>query len=287
MSPVMEVQMKTPGGHRNVLLKLFDRRFGGDRRRQPYNQEAEAAWQNCLRSGLAQNLLESLQEDEEIIKMARFQEDDDDDNDDSDEEEEEEEEDDERQLQEQEVVIYHATQKGYKSEVRAYTELKSLQGRCIPSFIASVVDESPPAPPDLPAGYFHAPGIIIQYIHGFPLTELHLKIPDSPHIWNQVVDGAIEIVKQVNRAGVVHLDCQPRNIIVSETGHGKFRSYLIDFAQAAFKDDFKDTDDVDDEKGFKHQIHRFDNHGAVAVIMSLKIARETPYKLHFQYVAKK
>ncbi|XP_044723804.1 uncharacterized protein HRG_01700 [Hirsutella rhossiliensis] len=137
MSPVMEVQMKTPGGHRNVLLKLFDRRFGGDRRRQPYNQEAEAAWQNCLRSGLAQNLLESLQEDEEIIKMARFQEDDDDDNDDSDEEEEEEEEDDERQLQEQEVVIYHATQKGYKSEVRAYTELKSLQGRCIPSFIAS------------------------------------------------------------------------------------------------------------------------------------------------------
>lgn len=93
------------------------------------------------------------------------------------------------------------------------------------------------------------------------------------------------MVKQVNRAGVIHFDCQPRNILVADIGQGAaFQPYLIDFAQCGFRADYRDTEDLDDERGFAHHVHSRDNHGAVAVLMTQRIARITPFSIHVKSV---
>lgn len=283
MSPAMEVQMAVGNGCRKAFLKFFDRRFGGDRRKQPHNQQAEAVWLDSLRSGFAQSYLDDLQEADDRVRKARFEEEDDDDSEDESEESEESEDDDEyKQQQIHEATIYYHAQESYKNEVRAYGQLASLQGKCIPRFIDTVIDDSVPAPADLPATYFQVPGILIEYIPGFTLRDLHLAIPDSPNIWQGIVEEAIEMVKQVNAAGLVHDDCQLRNVIISETSRGKFQSYLIDFAQCSFRDDFTDTDNDEDMRGWKFRVHCTDNHGAIMCLSTMRIKREASYRLKFQ-----
>lgn len=286
VSPVMEVQLRMPNGFRTAILKLFDRRFGVFRRDHPYNHQAEAAWQDCVRSGLAKRLVEDLRRDEYRVKEARFREDGDEDDDDEEEENDDDDDDDddgnEDDLGEWEAIIYDTAQSHYENEVRAYSELKQLQGRCIPEFIESVIYSSPEAPADLPVEYFQVPGILLECIRGFPLSELTTNIPNQPFLWERIVEGAIDVVREVNMAGVVHHDCQPRTMLVAEIGHGAFQSYLIDFAQCAFRADYKNTDDVDDEDGFAHIVNEVDNHGGIAVLMSQRVKRETSYTLRLK-----
>ncbi|KID61797.1 Protein kinase-like domain protein, partial [Metarhizium brunneum ARSEF 3297] len=287
VSPVMEVQLRKPDGCRTAILKLFDRRFGHSREKHPYNQQAEAAWQDSVRSGLAKRLLDDLRNDEDSVRRARFQKDVDEGDSEEEEEEEEEEDDDddddnENDLAESEAIIYHTARTNYENEVRAYSQLKPLQGRCTPRFIESVIDSSPESPADLPVEYFQVPGIILEYLFGFPLSELTARIPNQPFLWEKIVQGAIDVVREVNMAGIVHHDCQPRNMMVSQIGRDVFRLYLIDFAQYAFRADYKDTDDLFDENGFAHIVNLYDNHGGIAILMSQRVKRETSYTLHLK-----
>ncbi|KID83340.1 Protein kinase-like domain protein [Metarhizium guizhouense ARSEF 977] len=277
-----------PDGMQTAILKLFDRRFGEFRKKHPYNQQAEAAWQDCVRSGLAKRLLEDFRNEEDSVRRARFQKDvdeegsEEEDDDDEDKDDDEDDDDNENDLAEWEAIIYHAAQTNYENEVRAYSQLKPLQGRCTPRFIESVIDSSPESPADLPVEYFQVPGILLEYLFGFPLSELTTRIPNQPFLWDKIVQGAIDVVGEVNRAGVVHHDCQPRNMMVSQIDDDAFRLYLIDFAQCAFRADYKDTDDVDDEDGFAHIVHLYDNHGGIAVLMSQRVKRETSCTLHLK-----
>ncbi|KID96179.1 Protein kinase-like domain protein, partial [Metarhizium majus ARSEF 297] len=277
-----------PDGMQTAILKLFDRRFGEFRKQHPYNQQAEAAWQDSVRSGLAKRLLDDLRNDEDSVRRARFQKDVDEEGSEEEEEDEDDDEDaddddNENDLAEWEAIIYHTAQTNYENEVRAYSQLKPLQGRCTtPRFIESVIDSSPESPADLPVEYFQVPGILLEYIYGFPLSELTTRIPNQPFVWEKIVEGAIDVVREVNRAGVVHHDCQPRNMLVAEKGHGAFQLYLIDFAQCAFRADYKDTDDLYDEDGFAHIVTLYDNHGGIAILMSRRVKRETSYTLRLK-----
>lgn len=286
VSPVMVVHVKMPDGMQTAILKLFDRRFGHSRKKHPYNQEAEAVWQDSVRSGLAKRLLDDLRNEEDSVRRARFQKDVDEGGSEEEEEEEEQEDDDdddnENDLAESEAIIYHTARRNFENEVRAYSQLKPLQGRCTPRFIESVIDSSPESPADLPVEYFQVRGILLQYLFGFPLSELTARIPNQPFLWEKIVQGAIHVVREVNRAGVVHHDCQPRNMMVSQIGRDEFRLYLIDFAQCAFRADYKDTDDVYDEDGFAHIVTLYDNHGGIAILMSQRVKRETSYTLHLK-----
>ncbi|KJK76065.1 hypothetical protein H634G_08470 [Metarhizium anisopliae BRIP 53293] len=214
-----------PDGMQTAILKLFDRRFGHSRKKHPYNQEAEAVWQDSVRSGLAKRLLDDLRNEEDSVRRARFQKDVDEGGSEEEEEEEEQEDDDdddnENDLAESEAIIYHTARRNFENEVRAYSQLKPLQGRCTPRFIESVIDSSPESPANLPVEYF-------------------------------------------------------------QIGRDEFRLYLIDFAQCAFRADYKDTDDVYDEDGFAHIVTLYDNHGGIAILMSQRVKRETSYTLHLK-----
>ncbi|OAQ64028.2 protein kinase-like protein [Pochonia chlamydosporia 170] len=289
MSPVMEVQLRTSNGFRTAILKLFDQCFGVSRKQHPYNQQAAAAWQDCVRSGLAKRLVDEFQQDENNIRKARFGDTVDDDADDDEEDEDKEEseseseseDDEEDDLRVWEAIIYHRSQKQYEREVRAYSKLKALQGRCIPRFINSVIYSRPGAPTDLPAAYFQVPGILLECIDSFPLSKLTTKVPYQPFLWEKIIESAVDVVREVNTAGVVHHDCQPRNMLVAQRD-GAFQLYLIDFAQCAFEEDYKDTEDLSDENGYAHIVHLNDNAVGIAVLMDQRVKRETSYTLRLK-----
>ncbi|KAF4460160.1 kinase [Fusarium albosuccineum] len=275
ISPVMEVQIKLPDGGRKAILKLFDPRFGEHRERHPYSQQAEATWQDAVRSGLAKSVFDHLEhENDQRIKARLGIEGSDDDQDDQDEEEDEEDEEDDPR--EDEAIIFHRMRQLFETEVRAYSQLEPLQGRCIPRFIESVMVDSPDAPPDLPAFYFQVPGVLLDYIPSFMLAELPLRIPNNPLLWERIIQSAVDTAKEVNRAGVVHRDCQPRNFLVAETAPGEYQAYLIDFAQCAFRDDYRDTEDEDDEDGFPYIVYSTDNHRGIRLLMEKKLL---PYRI--------
>lgn len=248
VSPVMEVQLNSQTENKRVILKLFDHRFGELRKRHPYNEAVEATWRAFIRSGEARTLLGELQSEDEHIRNERLginEESDSEEEEDSDDDDD----DDEVSIAEEEALIFHRTRKFYRDEVRAYTKLRAQQGRSIPKFMDSFILPFTDAPSDLPEEYFHAPGVLLEFVLGFPMTELPLQLPDQPELWGEIARSAIIAVKEINAAGVVHDDCQPRNILVTETDEGKFRPCLIDFGQSSFKEDWKDTDDEFDSRG--------------------------------------
>lgn len=280
ISPVLEVQLHIPGYDR-AILKLYDRRTGGPRSRAPYNEGAESAWQDCVRSGLAKEIVEDLQYEDDMRKARRLgiadetdnetSDDDDEDNDDS-----------RNEVQEQEAWIYHTVQRFYTTEVRAYSELQSLQGRCIPRFITSVIDNSPKRPADLPAAFFQIPGILLEYIDGFTLADIALHIPDQPRVWETVVKNAMAVAEAINNAGVLHNDCQPRNVLIANPKQGQYQSYFIDFAHCAFKTDYKDTEDFLNDDGFLCHLLARDNRRAIALLMIKRIEQRTPFKIEIE-----
>ncbi|KAI1151701.1 hypothetical protein F4825DRAFT_476821 [Nemania diffusa] len=264
MSPVMAVQLDNWTGPQEVVLKLYDRRFGNFRKESSYSRDppvphtaqAEAAWQRYIRDGLAEPPIKELEYESyephnsqyETINDITSNSDDnaegdtEDDSEDDSEEDSEDEVDDRPEWEivgEQEESHYQYIIESYTAEVRAYKELQELQGRSIPKFFSTVVFDMPSAQPDLPASYFQVPGILIEKINGFALCDLLENTPkDSPSLWQKISQDATDIVKKINDLGVFNDDSLPRNVVVSPLGEGRFQPYLVDLGTAEFKPDF-------------------------------------------------
>ena len=196
--------------------------------------------------------------------------------------ENEDEDDDGNEAQGKEAWIYHTVQRFHATEVRAYSELQSLQGRCIPRFITSVIDNSSERPTDLPAVFFQVPGILLEYIDGFTLADIALRIPDQPRVWETVIKDTMAVAEAINDAGVLHNDCQPRNVLIASPNQGQYQSYFIDFSHCAFKADYKDTVDFLDDDDFLCHLLARDNRNAIALLMIKRIEQKTPYRIEIE-----
>ncbi|KAJ8123084.1 hypothetical protein ONZ43_g878 [Nemania bipapillata] len=241
MSPVLAVRLDGWNGPQEVVLKLYDRRFGDQRRTWmsdgppvPHTTRAEEAWQKYIREDLVEPLIKEIIEEENDFSPSYIPF-----GDDSDDEEEEQDNRPEwEKLGEMEGTWYYAVRKGYTREVLAYKELQHLQGYCIPKLFSTVFFDMPSAQSDLPAVYFQVPGILIEKLDGFMLMDIVEKMPkESLSVWQKVVQDAADLAAEVNRLGVLHRDCFPRNVIVSPSGQGEVQLYLVDFARANFKRD--------------------------------------------------
>ncbi|RYP72597.1 hypothetical protein DL771_004092 [Monosporascus sp. 5C6A] len=243
MSPVMEVQLQTKGGPQNVILKLYDRRFGDARifsRYDPYDEgfthtrRSEVAWEDYVRRGMAQALLHELKRyyddeygccsyhnplsDKGIGDWKTKN--------------------DGEKLGQRETIVYHKVEKKYTKEVNAYHQLQVLQGRCVPRFISSVTLDFPFAPPDLPPTYFQARGILLEKIRGFNLENLLLNTAKDPSLWKRIVQNAVDATKEVNRTGVLNFDSQPRNVVVATLDDHTFQPFVIDFGESICRDNW-------------------------------------------------
>jgi hypothetical protein len=137
-----------------------------------------------------------------------------------------------------EMFIHMFCLKMNRAEVEAYRRARPLQGIGIPRFVSSLqvsrfdspehIDESPTA----------IPGILIQYVPGFPLTELY-ESPNPPipqGSWIPVINDAIRVTQELGRVGIVNGDTCPRNTIVHwDPITNAYKGMLIDFGHCQFR----------------------------------------------------
>ncbi|KAK4201760.1 Serine/threonine-protein kinase [Triangularia verruculosa] len=264
MSVVMKVSFEDArsGCTRLAILKMFDRRFAPSVRRRinpVYDDDAESAWCEYVRDGKAPALFAFLHEqlrleDEGITRPPRTEE--------------------EMRVKKgkKEGIMQWKALQLFEDETRAYATLSHFQGRYIPRFFAQVyltVKEPSPDPhnsddnnPTLRPEYFQIPGVLLEYVDGFNLTDLgSTNVPQ--HKWHSIIQQAVDAARYINDAGVINTDCQPRNVVVQRE---TLRPLHIDFAQCLFAEDMGWEE-------FGETKIMIDNQGAIGTVMVGKLQR--------------
>jgi serine/threonine protein kinase len=127
-----------------------------------------------------------------------------------------------------EMDYHYKTTSWFKTECRAYQQLRSLQGISVPTFYGTTLfDETSQLAPGVDTKVL---GILLQFIDGVTLEELHslsTLITRNPHIGQIAVDCLV----RTTSFGVLHGDIRLANIMVCNNG----RVYLLDFGFASFR----------------------------------------------------
>ena len=127
------------------------------------------------------------------------------------------------------------TKAWFRTECKAYHQLRTLQGLCIPKFYgATEFDETWQAPPGIVT---EVRGILLEFIDGLVLEEIDSSTPlamNNPHIGQ----AAVNCLNRIVPLGVLHGDPRLPNIMVRHDG----RVFLLDFALAIFRGDASEED---------------------------------------------
>ncbi|RJE26951.1 hypothetical protein PHISCL_00758 [Aspergillus sclerotialis] len=138
-----------------------------------------------------------------------------------------------------EAYLQHYCRLFDETETEVYRRLKSVQGVDIPRLYARVwvpslsgrmeaaVDEE----------FLRCPGILIEYIDGFALSDLGDHADRST--WQVICDEAIRIVNYIGDYDIRNPDVKPRNCIVRKyedsQGITHFKPVMIDFARCVLR----------------------------------------------------
>ena len=129
--------------------------------------------------------------------------------------------------------------KWFKTEVRAYNQLQSLQGICIPKFFGTVTFD-PQSLSRMPPGVLtEVHGILLQFIDGKPLDEIDKESPLA-RTHEHIGQATVVCFERIHSLGVLHGDVRLGNLMVRNSDG---RVFLVDFALATLRG----KDDSDQE----------------------------------------
>jgi serine/threonine protein kinase len=226
------------------FLKMFDRR-GAEQLREEWGVDAwsddiEKAFMNSVESGAMVLFLRKLN------TVPNFVDDTGEDWDDA----------------ENEAFLHNELRKCFDAEVATYTRLQNYQGICIPRLLAVVNTNDQPFPRftlnQVDARLYHKRGILLEYVHGFTLTDVAQHAPKSS--WQGIVNKAVETVQILGDHNILNKDVRPDNFMVVPK-NDTYQIFMIDFGQCRFRD----ANESDDEWG--RAKWREDEEGAVARVM--------------------
>ncbi|KAK8080180.1 hypothetical protein PG997_007998 [Apiospora hydei] len=169
-------------------------------------------------------------------------------------------------LPKREAYVHAECTKRHDRELAVYDRLVHEQGIHIPTLFADV--RLAPQQQDAPvtmagtqllddeslAEYREIPAILIEYIPGFPLSDIFNDTPESD--WPALCDQAVETVRKIIKDDFRHLDMDLEHGLVvrrrgsSDDGESEaspsssYQVFYIDFALCAFRD----ADDGSDEE---------------------------------------
>ncbi|KAH9974593.1 hypothetical protein BGW80DRAFT_1301487 [Lactifluus volemus] len=160
--------------------------------------------------------------------------------------------------------------KCFQAETATYAALSSYQGHQIPHLLASVeLKLTPPNAKD--SDHFHIKGVLLEYIHGFSMSDMDKHAPNTA--WQGLVDQALGIVRILDSHNILNRDVRPGNIMITENG-GKFQVYMIDFGLCRFRGN-------ESEQDWGRAKFNEDEEGAIGMTMRKKLQAHG-FKLHFQ-----
>ncbi|KAE8398646.1 hypothetical protein BDV37DRAFT_275938 [Aspergillus pseudonomiae] len=205
-------------GH--MVLKLYDRRFATgfreDQKSNPWTPDIEQQYQQFVLNGDASNFVARLDNDDGF----------------------------------DETYLYTRTRDFYETEIEVYVTLKDIQGEHVPKLFTCVTLHGSSALHDASVSkYTDIPGILLEYIDGFPLTDQSL------------CEQAINIIHQVGDRGILNEGVKTRSFVIQKSPERRFKMFMLDFALCKFRRDYESEKEWWEWKAIQ------DEEGAVGYIM--------------------
>ncbi|KGO47738.1 hypothetical protein PEX1_040500 [Penicillium expansum] len=230
----------------DMVLKLFDRRFATELRQNdeisPWTSDIEQKYHQFILDGDAAKLVAELAADRDLPGR-NF---------------------DTWNSSQEETYLHDYMQGLYETETQTYNTLADMQGKEIPRLFSCVtVPSSTPAQNTLLSEYADIPGILLQYIEGFPLTDIATCAPRDS--WQSICEEAIRIVNLVGDRGILNEDVKTRSFVVQSRPENQFHVFMMDFALCDFREAYEDETEWEELKA------RQDEEGAVGFVMQRKL----------------
>lgn len=153
-----------------------------------------------------------------------------------------------------------------------------MQGNDVPQLLACVVMPGFSLAEPEPIGrYIGVSGILLQYIEGFPLTDIADHAPRER--WQSICEEAIQILHRTGDRGILNEDVNTRSFIVKKDmrAGSRYKVVMIDFALCNFRKDYADDDDWSGWKAIQ------DEEGAVGLIMQDRLKGGFVYRRSNRY----
>jgi hypothetical protein len=229
----------------NIVLKLFDRRFATQLREdenvQPWTMKIERDYHQFVLDGGASSFITELNNSSDISEQEGTW-----------------------NTSQDEAYLHDHLFDLYETEIEVYNILKDMQGSDIPQLFASImVPGFGSTATDPIRQYIGVPGILLQYIDGFPLTNLANHAPREH--WQDICEDAIRIVSLIGDRGILNEDVKSRSFVVSQAKGNTFKVVMIDFALCSFRRDYDDEEDWSVSKAAQ------DEEGAIGLIMQARL----------------
>lgn len=201
-----------------VFLKLYDRRFSDHLREDqgidPWTRDTEKEYINTVRTGAARQFLHDLHTIPNFEDTGETWDD-----------------------GQTETFMTEKVHKLFNTETTVYKALRDIQGTVVPRIVAYVrlalsLPDGGIGPTDA-MELIHIKGILLQYIDGFPLSQVQNHAPRFE--WQSIVDQAIAVVGVIGDHGVIHKDVRPDNFMVQRDRSGRYSVLMIDLGLARLR----------------------------------------------------
>jgi hypothetical protein len=245
---------------KTAFLKLFDRRFADQLREDygigPWTKDTEEAYIRSIQSGAIRRFLHDLHNVEDFLEDTG----------------------EDWDNAQNEAFLADELLKLYKAETATYNALHNHQGHLVPRLLAAVDLNLTPSNVEEPSqredlDLFHVKGILLEYVEGFSLSDIHDRCPRSA--WQDIVGQAIAIVNVLGDQNILNQDVRPENFMVSAKKDDKYQVYMIDFGQCRLRR----KDESESEWG-RAKFNQ-DEEGAVGLVMK-KMLGDHGFELHYE-----
>jgi hypothetical protein len=256
---VVRIACSTLALEGEMVLKLFDRRFATQLRKdekiRPWTLDIERDYHQFVLDGGAFKFITELNNNGDIAQQGETW-----------------------NTSQDEAYLHDHLSDLYKTEVQVYDTLGDMQGNDVPQLLACVImpgfslTELDPV-----SQYIGVPGILLQYIEGFPLTDIADHTPRER--WQSICEEAIQILHRIGDRGILNEDVKTRSFIVKKDPRAEsgYKVVMIDFALCNFRKDYADDDDWSESKAIQ------DEEGAVGLIMQDRLEGGFVYRRSNRY----
>ncbi|KAH9907955.1 hypothetical protein F4778DRAFT_798015 [Xylariomycetidae sp. FL2044] len=186
-------------------------------------------------------------------------------------------------LGEREAEIWYRTNRQYEKEVAAYNTLRKLQGRCIPPLLAYVTLDLPSAPPKLDRKFCTVPGLLLGLVDGFVLEDIWNSVPFHADQYQQIIQSTVKVIEKVTRAGVIHHDIAPRNIVVGLSVDGSWQPFLVDFANSTCRSLLRDPEHMTAAQRYQHLVNQREPAKTFGDAMKRQIRKKMGFEMNIEY----
>lgn len=210
LSCVMAIRMNTSRLKGTFVLKLYDRIHASqlrDDEELPWDPKTESEYRQFVSDGRATKFFDHCEAKSAVDEYWA------------------DEERDEWTKVEHEAYLQFWCRKTCNTERTVYDLLRDLQGKHVPTVFARpcIRDTSDPVSGSA-SGYLDRPGLLLEYIQGFPLTDLASRQPRED--WQGLCEEAILILHLISQKGICNKDVRTRSFILRPNKRAGSHKYV-------------------------------------------------------------